>query len=732
MTRDERIATLKAHLADPIEPVWAEPFHEAWLAAEGDPEPLRFARAQSAELAAAVPVIKPGELIVGCNALRPVVSGFHTAFFYGIRLDEERLARLRSQHPAARDRLDAIEAYWRGWFRETEYAAPFCMHASLAYERFLELGVAGVRRYVQHWAEVNASARPESGPWYEALLVTLDGIAAFIRAHARAAAEAADREADPPRRAELRSLARACDHIATDPPASFHEAVQLAYLLFWLCGHDSPGPVDRYLYPPLQRDLQRGAITLGQAQELVDCLFLKLEEKTAYGATIGGRLADGTDACNELTSLCLDATERLRILSPRTAFRWHAGVDARTFARACEVIASGASHPALVNDEAMIASLVDRGVAPEHAADYTFVGCGQTYPHGRGHGSYEDVVINAAKPLEWALNDGWDPVRGEQAGLRTGAAEALSTWEEFAGAFHDQMDHHVSACIGWVNEYRARHRDRWVCPLRSLVTHSCVERGRDWHGGGADYSEGMVDLVGFTTVTDSLVAIRRAVYEEGLLSLAELRDVLNADWDGRDDLRLYLLQRLPKFGNDDPEADGMMLAELDRANRLVRGHRTVFGGPWGVDIIGWSGAMEFGRVTGATPDGRRRGSCLADCAGPAQGRNSQGLTATLRSMFKLPHAEIHGPLALSLRLPSRLVRTPEGLRKLQQACETYFRGGGQQLQISIAGTDELQAAQRDPQAYADLMVRVGGFSAYFVRLEPEYQEDVIARSEMAV
>jgi formate C-acetyltransferase len=291
------------------------------------------------------------------------------------------------------------------------------------------------------------------------------------------------------------------------------------------------------------------------------------------------------------------------------------------------------------------------------------------------------------------------------------------------------MDEYITRHVDGVNAYRGANVGRWTDFLRSMVTYSCVERGLDWHAGGADYSEGMVDMVGLTTLTDSMLAIRRAVFEEGRLTLAELRDVLNADWDGAEALRKYLLLRVPKFGNDDTEADEFMVAEFTRINEHIRSHKTVFGGPWGLDVIGWSGSMEFGRNTGATPDGRRRYECLADCAGPAQGRNVRGLSATLASMMKLPQDKVHGPLALSLRFTTKDVSTPEGLDKLRAVIEAYFLGGGQQLQISIAGTEEMKAARLEPELHRDLMVRVGGFSAYFTQLEPCFQDDMIARSE---
>jgi formate C-acetyltransferase len=732
MHNRERMQLLKAHLRERPAGVWAEPFHEAWLAAEGDPLPLRLARAQAAEMAAARPFVKPGELIVGNDALAPVVTSRASAFSPGIVLHGDRLSELRQSHPERRAELDAIESYWKGWFAENRYEPPMLMHAALDYGRFLEMGVDGLRRYVEGWKAKNAAARPECAPWYDALLVTLDGVAGFAEAHARAAGEAAAAEPAGACRDELRRVADACRHAAHGAPRSFREAAQLFYLVFWLCGHDSPGPIDRYLYPALKRDLERGAITMDEAQEIVDCLWLKFAEKTAYGATLGGQLADGRDACNELTALCLRAIGELRLLSPRTAFRWHPDVSREAFREACEVAAGGAGFPAFVNDNAMVASMVERGIALPHAREYSFVGCGQTYPYGRGHGNYEDVVINSAKALEQALNNGVDPVTGRPAGPQTGEAESFGSFEAFRAAWRRQAEHEIAENVRRVNEYRARNRDRWFALLRSMVTWSCVERGLDWHAGGADYSEGMIDMVGLTTVTDSLLAVRQAVYQERLLSLPELRDVLRRNWAGAEPLRQIMLHKAPKFGNDDPEADVLTAEEVRHLNDFIRSHRTVFGGPWGMDVIGWSGAVIYGEQTGATPDGRRTGQPVADCAGPAQGRNVCGLTPTLRSVLKLPHDRSHGPLALSLRFPRQSVRGPEGADRLRALIETYFAAGGQQLQISIASTEQMAAAQRDPEAHADLIVRVGGFSAYFTQLEKRFQDDMIARSEMGL
>ena len=727
-----RTDLLRKHLREPLPLAWGEPFHETWLQHEGVDFPVRFGRAHAAEMAAARPYIKPGELVIGGNALRPVVTSLSNAFQTGIRLDRERLESLKAEMPEAEAELAELDCYWTKWLSENPERRPFTCHASPAWERALTMGIDGMREYAERWRAVNVAQRPDCAPWHEGLIATIDGISAYIEAHARAAEDAAAEAETFERREELGRIASACRNVAHRAPESFHEAVQLFYILFVLNGHDSPGPIDQYLYPALKSDLESGTLPRDEAQEILDCLYLKFEEKTAYGSTIGGQHRDGTDASNELSLMCVSSIRRLRLLSPRTALRWHRGLSPELFEAACESIASGATYPAMVNDEIVIPAMVERGVSLEDAREYTFVGCGQVYPHGRGHGNYEDVVINSAKPLEFALNDGVDPMTGERVGLATGEPESFRTYGEFERAYRQQMDHLITAQIEAVNRNRRRISGHTCDFMQSLLTWSCVERGLDWHSGGTDYSEGMVDMVGMTTVTDSLVVLKRAVFQDQTISLNELVEALNRDWEGQEQLRLYLLRRIPKFGNQLDEADEIAAAEVNRVNEHIKSHKTAFGGPWGIDIIGWSGAVIYGEHTGATPDGRRRGEAVADCAGPAQGRNVSGLTPTLHSTLKLPHRTSHGPMALSLRFSKQAVRTDEDRAKLQAVIETYFREGGQQLQISIASTEEMKAAQREPETHAGLMVRVGGFSAYFTQLSKNFQDDMIARSEMGL
>ncbi|MCC7491602.1 MAG: hypothetical protein IT204_04610 [Fimbriimonadaceae bacterium] len=704
---------------DPDSDAWHEPFDDAWQAHPELPYVRRLAVAQAAEMAAARPRLVAGDRLVGDWGVNPVVSGRATPFGNGIRLDREQAARRRAAQPTRAAAVDALLASWDAWLAaHRDHFAPTC-HAALAYHKVLGAGFDGLR------AEVTAAAaRPgqdaATADWYAALLTVLDGMTAFVLAHATAADAAG-----------LPAVAARCRRIAGGPPGSFADAVQLAYLLFLLGGHDSPGPLDRYLYPALAADLAAGRTTLDEAQQWVDALWLQFAGKVAYGATLGGQLPDGSDAVNELSWLCLSAIDRLRLLSPRTTLRWHPGIDPAFWRRAVEVIAAGAAYPAVVNDGPVIQAAVARGMRLEHARDYTFVGCGQVYPYGRGHGSYEDLVMNTAWPLELALHNGRDPRSGQQVGPLTGEVGDLADYAAFEAAVRHQMEAHLAEQIAAVNQRRAAAVGHAFDLVRSLLTDSCVARGLDWHAGGADYSEGMVDAVGLATLTDSLLAIRVGVYEQRLVTLPALVAHLDADWADAEPLR-QRFRALPKYGNGDPAADAFTAAQADWLHEAIAAHRTVFDGPWGMDIIGWSGALLLGEQTGATPDGRRRGESLADCAGPAQGRNRAGLLSTLQAVAGLPHDRAHGPLALSLRVTRQSVADPAGISALQQTIERYFVAGGQHVQVSVASTADLRAAQQRPDDYRWLVVRVGGFNAYFTELDRRWQDDLIARAELSV
>lgn len=714
----------------------SEPFHEAWTLHQGEPFVVRLAHAEAVWRGAVRPELVPGHLILGTPPPACVISYGTGVFAWDLRIDE----RLAAAHPETSE----VVALWRRWLASRPTPdLPVALsdagvrralmlhcpgaHSVQAFDLVLENGLRGLADKVR----AARSLHPGKAEWFQSLLACLEGVRAYVLAHA-ASCEQKARETAPGDAAEWRLFAANCRRIADDPPATFLQAAQLFELLFLLMGHDSPGRMDQYLWPALERDLEAGTIDLDGAQEIVDCLYLKLAEHICYGATLGGQLPAGGDATNVLTRLALRSVRRLRLLSPRTAFRWHRDTPEEPYREAIRSIAEGATFPTLVNDESMVPSLLRRGVRPDHARDYTFCGCGQTIPQGRAYGGYEDVMLNSAKPLTFALHDGRDEITGEQAGPRTGVAEELCSFDSFEEAVWLQLKGLLRAGIGIVNATRRWAATHLPDPLRSLLTHSCVERGLGWRAGGADYHEGMVDMVGFTTLADSLTAVRRLVFEERRVSLAGLRDTLDQNWAGSEELRSYCLNRIPKFGNDEPGVDEPHAQWLRRVNDWLFEQETWRGGHWGLDIVGWSGAVIMGKDTGASPDGRRAGEPLADSGGPAQGRDRSGLTAVLRSMERLPMREIHGPVVLNLRIPRETLRGEAQRENLGALLRTYLDRGGQQVQVSAVGADEMRRAQRDPAAHRDLIVRVGGFSAYFVELGADFQEDMIRRTEHVV
>ncbi|MBN2301820.1 MAG: hypothetical protein JXN60_04820 [Lentisphaerae bacterium] len=703
----DRLELLKSHLFDPVPSVWLEPFHESWIGSGDINHYIRMARAHASEMSAAQPFICPGEIIIGNDSLKSVVHGRGGA---GIHFDREYLEQLKIERPDEAALLREIEDYWPSWLTANQPHGPIATHAPAGYEMALELGLDGLRDFVNDCREINVRAKPDMEPWYEALLITLTGISDYISAHARAAEIAMSSESNNIRRMELEGMVHNCRFIAHNKPQSFRQAVQLYYLLFLVAGHDSPGPIDRILGPYLDRDLLDHRLTMDSAQLIVDCLWLKLHEKTAYWVTLGGQKSDKSDACGNMTMLCLKAIDKLQALSPQTVFRWHSGVSRDVLRMACKPVIDGATFPSFLNDETIIPSMVSRGIAPEYAAEYTFVGCGHVFPNSSEHCNYEDIILNAVKPLELALNNGTDPVTGEKTGPETGDVATFATFEQFERAYQRQMNHQIAACITWVNEFRLKLKDYTCNFVRSLFFHSYIEHGLDW--GGMDYSEGMVDIVGLATVTDSLLAIKQGVYAEEKLSLHELVAILNSNWKGEEDLRRHLLNSIAKFNND-KETDSPVEKEAYRINKFIDSRKTVFGGPWRLNIMGLkNNAVAFGKNAGATPDGRHRGEPVVDYTKITQVKHIPDFTKMFLSVAQLPYVETHSPLALGLRFPRSIVSESDGLNQLAAMIEMYFKKGGQYAQCLMDEPREIKDAPRKP-IKQEPIAQITGFNAEF-------------------
>jgi formate C-acetyltransferase len=373
-----------------------------------------------------------------------------------------------------------------------------------------------------------------------------------------------------------------------------------------------------------------------------------------------------------------------------------------------------------------------RGIAEAHARDYTLVGCAQVVSQGRCCGGHEDLIVSILKALELALHDGIDPMSGERLGPATGAPASFESYAAFEAAVLRQVDALIENATAAANRQYMAMTDQCPDLHKSLLIEGCLEQGRDYRRGGALYTEGLADVLGITNLADSLLVIRRLVYEEGRLSLPELVAALDADWAGHEALRQECLRRVPKFGNDDPAADELTVRLFNHINDAFRARPRAFGNAYGIDVIGWTGAVIWGKLSGATPDGRHSRSSLTDSVGASQGQDRAGVTAALRSVAGLPHDRCHGVLAMNLRFARQSLEGEAAADRLVELADTAFDMGLQQLQINVVDGRTLRDAQAHPERYESLMVRIGGFSTYFNSLSREYQDDIIARTEHAL
>ena len=710
-----------------------EPFHHAWVANEDKPYAVKVAAGQAAWYSSVRPRPIPYQMITGAN-LPPVIIGCYTGvFIWDFVIKSEFVDKC----PEGRE----IVEYWQKFHSQRERihyktkmppsfhklagAGSYAGHTLQDYAIALDGGLNGIREKLTAASEVN----PYQKDWYDAAFIMLDGVSGYIKAHADALRKTVEAYGETDEQSqEWLKMASNCDYIAEgNKPATFWQACQLFWFLFYLNGHDSPGRIDQYLAPSLETDLGNDTLTFEEAQDISDCLYYKMAEHTAYGATIGGLKRDGSDATNAMTWLCLNSIRRLRLTSPRTGLRIHKNSPEELYMAGITALTEGTTFPHMINDEIAVEALIKRGVKIEDARDYSLAGCGQVMPFGRACGGYEDVIWNVTKTFTATINGGRDELDGSQILPERGTE--FDTYDELENAVLKNMEYTLIFTVQWVNEGRRWSANNMFDSLRSILTHGCIDRGLDFRNAGTYYYQGMVDALGLTTVANSLAAMKELVFEKKLVSYDDIVRALDSNWECENGETIrQLCVNAPKFGNDDDYVDNIMVKLIGFINKILDKQATYMGGPWGIDIIGWSGSVTYGAETGATPDGRKKGEPVADCAGAAQGTDKKGVTAHLNSMIKLPHTDTHGPLNLSLKFSPETVGG-EKKEILASLIKTYFNNGGFQAQPSVVSKEQLIMAQREPEKWRHLIVRVGGFSARFVDLGENYQADMIARTQ---
>jgi len=584
-----------------------------------------------------------------------------------------------------------------------------------------------------------------------AMRICAQALIHFAGRHAALARQLAAQEPDPQRKKELEHIASVCEWVPAHAPRDFWEALQYYWFVHLGVTTElntwdsfSPGHLDQHLEPFFYRGLSEGTLTRESARELLQCFWIKFNNQPAppkVGVTaaesgtytdfaqinLGGLRPDGTDAVSEVTYLILEVVEEMRLLQPSASVQVSKKNPDRLIQRAGEIIRTGYGQPSLFNADLIVQELVRQGKRVEDARLGGSSGCVEVGVFG--HENYNLTgYFNLPKVLEITLHNGIDPRTGEKIGLETGDPHSFQSFDDLFTAFERQMRHFIDIKIRGNNVIERLYATHMPAPFLSLLIDDCIARGKDYHDGGARYNTSYIQGVGIGTMADCLSALDTHVYQRRDISMDELLTALARDFEGHERLRLSLLNRTPKYGNDEPAADRMMQRVFDAYFNAIDGRPNTRGGAYHINLLPTTCHVYFGSVTGATPDGRRAWTPLSEGVSPVQGADRRGPTAVIQSLARMDHVRTGGTL-LNQKLTPRLLQDDEGLRHLVQLVRTYFRLDGHHIQFNVVDTDTLRRAREHPEQYRDLIVRVAGYSDYFVDLSEALQEEIIARTE---
>ena len=506
----------------------------------------------------------------------------------------------------------------------------------------------------------------------------------------------------------------------------------------------SPGHLDHHLSPFYEREIAQGTLTREQAKELLCCFWIKVNNHPAppkVGVTaresgtyndftninIGGIRSDGSDAVSEVSYLLLEVAEALHTLQPGNSAHISAQTPQRFLKAACRVIRQGYGFPSVFNPDTYVQELLRQGKSLRDAREGGCSGCIEVGAFGK-EAFLLTGYLNVPKILEVALSKGLDPLTGKQAGMETGDPLTFRTFEELYAAFLQQLHYTVDQKMRVSNYIDRMFAQYSPAPFLSVFIDDCITKGRDYYDAGPRYNTSYIQCTGLGTIADSLSALKKHVFEERSVSMEALLEALHEDFAGREALRQRLLNHTPFFGNDDDHADDLARRVYADLFAAIDGKPNVKGGQYHLNMLSTTCHVYFGKVTGATPNGRFAGKPISDGTSPSHGADVQGPTAVVRSLAKLDQV-LSGGTLLNQRFLPGLLRSEDDLDKLASLIRTYFTLGGHHIQFNIVDTETLRAAQAHPEEYKDLMVRVAGYSDYFNDLHEDLQEEIIARTE---
>jgi formate C-acetyltransferase len=584
-----------------------------------------------------------------------------------------------------------------------------------------------------------------------AMDVAADALIRFARRHSDKARELAAAQTDPKRKAELERIAEVCDWVPAHAPRDFREALQYYWFVhlgviteYNTWDSFNPGRLDQHLWPFYKRGLDEGTLNRENARELLQAFWIKFNNQPAppkVGITaeesgtytdfalinVGGLKEDGTDGVNELSYLLLDVVEEMRILQPSSMVQISAKGPDSFLQRALRIVKTGFGQPSIFNTDAIVQELVRQGKSVQDARNGGASGCVEAGAFGK-----EAYILtgyfNLPKVFEVTLHNGVDPRTGKKIGIETGDPRAFKTFDELFDAFRRQIRHFVDVKIRGSNVIERLYAKYLPAPFLSILIDDCVATGKDYHGGGARYNTNYIQGVGMGTITDVLSAMKFNVYDNGHFTMDELLEALARNFEGYENLRRRVLNKTPKFGNDDDYADALMGEVFDAYFEAVDGRPTPRGGTYRINLLPTTVHVYFGRVTGATPDGRLAGEAVSEGVSPVQGADRKGPTAVIKSLGKMDHVRTGGTL-LNQKFTPQLLADEAGMRGLKDLVRSYFKLMGHHIQFNVVTADLLREAQAQPDKYRDLIVRVAGYSDYFVDCSTELQDEIIKRTE---
>ncbi|HHT64843.1 MAG TPA: formate C-acetyltransferase/glycerol dehydratase family glycyl radical enzyme [Clostridiales bacterium] len=740
----------------------------SYQATEGQPRCIQRARALKASLEEITIRIEPDERIVG-NRTPGVRGGVvfpETGASWVDREFETLPTRPQDQFQVHQEDIrefrEEILPYWKGHSLEDKVREAIGPqvdeiakvvkinqkdhsqgHICPNTKKWLQLGPSGIRAEAESHLE---SSRGKNHDFYESVILAMEGASRFMERYAELAWEMYQETG----KENLAQVARTCRKLAVSPAETYDEALQATWFLYVILQMEgnassfSPGRMDQYLYPYYQAS-RENSMTLEDALELTECLWLKFNQLVylrnsnsakyfagfpiGFNVAIGGQNLDGSDATNELSYLFLQAQSHLLLPQPNLSLRIHKNSPQDLLETASRVIGMGSGMPQVFNDEAVIPALKSHGVSHEDAMNYAIVGCVELTTHGNALGWSDAAMFNLVKALELTLHNGVDQLTGQKTGLDLGNLTTYKTFEELEEAYAKQIDYFMDRMVECVTQVEKMHEALLPTPFLSSVIDDCLATGRDVTQGGAHYNFAGVQAIQAANVADSLAAIKALVYDEKKLTAQELLDALKTNFENAPLVRSMLVNKVPKYGNDIEWVDQLGAKWVNYFADGLKKYRNGRGGIYQMGLYTVSAHVPMGQNVAASADGRYSQEPLADGGVSAMaGRDTHGPTALLQSVARLPFEKASNGTLLNMKFLPRFFKTDTGIFKFTQLLRAVCRLGISHVQFNVLNEEDLLAAQKYPDRYRGLTVRVAGYTAYFTELAKDLQDEIIART----